>query len=59
MKVMVPEYSAEPERGCSRVKSFGKKLWAYLGPGFLVAIAYVDPGNCMLYQISWLASNGL
>ena len=23
-----------------------KTLLAYLGPGFLVAIAYIDPGNC-------------
>jgi hypothetical protein len=23
-----------------------RKLLAYLGPGFLVAIAYIDPGNC-------------
>jgi manganese transport protein len=22
-----------------------KKLWAYMGPGMLVAIAYIDPGN--------------
>eukprot|EP00271_Cylindrocystis_brebissonii_P011870 TRINITY_DN29857_c0_g1_i1.p1 TRINITY_DN29857_c0_g1~~TRINITY_DN29857_c0_g1_i1.p1 ORF type:complete len:520 (-),score=61.71 TRINITY_DN29857_c0_g1_i1:132-1691(-) len=24
---------------------WARKLWAYLGPGFLVCIAYIDPGN--------------
>lgn len=24
---------------------FWKKLWAYAGPGFLVAVGYMDPGN--------------
>ena len=22
-----------------------RKLWAYTGPGFLMSIAYLDPGN--------------
>jgi manganese transport protein len=25
--------------------SFWKKMWAYSGPGFLVAVGYMDPGN--------------
>ena len=25
--------------------SFGKKLFAFLGPGYLVAVGYMDPGN--------------
>eukprot|EP00850_Spirogloea_muscicola_P025324 SM002762S10256 [mRNA] locus=s2762:231:1396:- [translate_table: standard] len=33
-QVLVPEKSG-----------WHKKLLAYLGPGFLVAIAYIDPGN--------------
>src|SRR5436305_816690 len=24
---------------------FWKKMWAYTGPGFLVAVGYMDPGN--------------
>lgn len=27
-------------------KSSWKNLFAYMGPGFLVSIAYIDPGNC-------------
>jgi hypothetical protein len=23
-----------------------RKLWAFSGPGLLISIAYVDPGNC-------------
>lgn len=23
-----------------------KKLLSYVGPGFLVSVAYLDPGNC-------------
>lgn len=26
-------------------KSGGKRAWAFLGPGFLVAVGYMDPGN--------------
>ena len=26
-------------------KTNGKRLWAFLGPGFLVAVGYMDPGN--------------
>jgi len=25
-----------------------KNLFAYMGPGFLVSIAYIDPGNCKI-----------
>lgn len=27
-------------------KTSWKNLFAYMGPGFLVSIAYIDPGNC-------------
>jgi len=23
----------------------GRRLWAFMGPGFLVAVGYMDPGN--------------
>src|SRR5206468_11879269 len=26
--------------------SFWRKLFAFSGPGFLVAVGYMDPGNC-------------
>lgn len=29
---------------CSQIFSF-RKLWAFTGPGFLMSIAYLDPGN--------------
>src|ERR1700745_775053 len=29
----------------SREGSFGRKLLAFLGPGYLVAVGYMDPGN--------------
>jgi hypothetical protein len=25
-----------------------RNLFAYMGPGFLVSIAYIDPGNCKI-----------
>ena len=28
-----------------------KNLFSYIGPGFLVSIAYIDPGNCKIKQI--------
>ena len=36
-RVVVPETS-------SKIFSF-RKLWAFTGPGFLMSIAYLDPGN--------------
>ena len=30
---------------CSQKKSW-KNFFSYMGPGFLVSIAYIDPGNC-------------
>jgi manganese transport protein len=33
--------SVEVPRG----KSFWRKLWAYSGPGYLVSVGYMDPGN--------------
>lgn len=29
-------------------KTSWKNLFAYMGPGFLVSIAYIDPGNCKI-----------
>lgn len=29
-------------------KKSWKNLFAYMGPGFLVSIAYIDPGNCKI-----------
>src|SRR5688572_2441118 len=26
--------------------SFWRKLFAFMGPGYLVAVGYMDPGNC-------------
>lgn len=31
-----------------------KNLFAYMGPGFLVSIAYIDPGNCKSRNFSLL-----
>ena len=31
---------------CYVQKESWKNLFAYMGPGFLVSIAYIDPGNC-------------
>ena len=28
-----------------RVKNFWRKFWAYAGPGYLVSVGYIDPGN--------------
>lgn len=34
-----------------------KNLFAYMGPGFLVSIAYIDPGNCKIRShFSWFSS---
>jgi NRAMP (natural resistance-associated macrophage protein)-like metal ion transporter len=35
----------DPSRGIWGVKFSWKKLWAYTGPGWLMSIAYLDPGN--------------
>ena len=32
-------------------KNSWKNLFSYVGPGFLVSIAYIDPGNCKIKQI--------
>jgi hypothetical protein len=29
-------------------KTSWKNLFSYIGPGFLVSIAYIDPGNCKI-----------
>jgi len=41
VEVLIPEDRAS---GCSSKFSF-KKLWAFTGPGWLMSIAYLDPGN--------------
>ena len=28
-----------------QVQSFWRKMWAYVGPGYLVSVGYMDPGN--------------
>ena len=33
-------------------KKSWKNLFAYMGPGFLVSIAYIDPGNCKICSFS-------
>ncbi|XP_056324783.1 natural resistance-associated macrophage protein 2-like [Danio aesculapii] len=33
-----------PDDGAEKLFSF-RKLWAFTGPGFLMSIAYLDPGN--------------
>lgn len=34
-----------PESNDSKKKFSFRKLWAFTGPGFLMSIAYLDPGN--------------
>ncbi|KAK3605977.1 hypothetical protein CHS0354_019655 [Potamilus streckersoni] len=34
-----------PASSMNRGKFSFRKLWAFTGPGFLMSIAYVDPGN--------------
>jgi manganese transport protein len=43
MSVSLPEVHGSI--AVTREKSFWKKLWAFSGPGFLVAVGYMDPGN--------------
>ena len=40
-KVIIPELGDETEG----FKFSWRKLWAFTGPGFLMSIAYLDPGN--------------
>lgn len=37
-------------------KKSWKNLFAYMGPGFLVSIAYIDPGNCKISSFSILCT---
>jgi len=48
---------------CDSVKFSFRKLWAFTGPGFLMSIAYLDPGNIesdlqsgavAKYQLLWI-----
>ena len=34
-----------PDSGDGNLKFSFRKLWAFTGPGFLMSIAYLDPGN--------------
>jgi manganese transport protein len=43
MSVSLPEVHGSI--AVPRELSFWKKLWAFSGPGFLVAVGYMDPGN--------------
>jgi len=38
-------FGGPPHPGCSSSASFYRKLLAFAGPGFLVAVGYMDPGN--------------
>jgi manganese transport protein len=33
-------------------KKSWKNFFSYLGPGFLVSIAYIDPGNCKILFVN-------
>ncbi|XP_039254784.2 natural resistance-associated macrophage protein 2-like [Styela clava] len=51
-KIHVPHYAKEDEQNCGpSFRQFDmppfswRKLWAFTGPGFLMSIAYLDPGN--------------
>jgi natural resistance-associated macrophage protein len=50
-EVQVPSSPAEssehydPSKGIMGVKFQWKKFWAFTGPGWLMSIAYLDPGN--------------
>jgi len=37
---------------CILQRTSWKNLFAYIGPGFLVSIAYIDPGNCKIIYSS-------
>ena len=43
MSVSLPEVHGSI--AVPRDLSFWKKMWAFAGPGFLVAVGYMDPGN--------------
>lgn len=36
---------------CCMQKKSWKNFFSYLGPGFLVSIAYIDPGNCKIRSL--------
>eukprot|EP00475_Leptophrys_vorax_P039999 TRINITY_DN734_c0_g1_i1.p1 TRINITY_DN734_c0_g1~~TRINITY_DN734_c0_g1_i1.p1 ORF type:complete len:556 (-),score=128.94 TRINITY_DN734_c0_g1_i1:41-1708(-) len=48
-EVDIPDGAADaeydPSKGIWGVKFSWKKLWAFTGPGWLMSIAYLDPGN--------------
>ncbi|PAA92092.1 hypothetical protein BOX15_Mlig031792g1 [Macrostomum lignano] len=43
-KIPIPEGDTDPNACFGTGFSF-RKLWAFTGPGFLMSIAYLDPGN--------------
>jgi manganese transport protein len=46
MRQEQPQHSlSESYRSVSLPQAGGKRFWAFLGPGFLVAVGYMDPGN--------------
>lgn len=46
-EVLIDEGDDEPEdpNGPLKFKFSWKKLWRYMGPGWLMSLAYLDPGN--------------
>lgn len=60
-KILIPRDSDEDDD--SSYKFSWKRLWAFTGPGFLMSIAYLDPGNIesdlqqgavAKYQLLWV-----
>ncbi|KAB5573112.1 hypothetical protein DKX38_000306 [Salix brachista] len=44
-QIVVPDVSSCVRKEMLVVRKSWKNLFAYMGPGFLVSIAYIDPGN--------------
>ena len=43
---MTKRFRSKPKIVCILQYSFSfRKLWTFTGPGFLMSIAYLDPGN--------------
>lgn len=45
MSSQVTQHSLPESHHSVIIPSNGKRWWAFLGPGFLVAVGYMDPGN--------------
>lgn len=44
-----------PEYFDRNIRFSWRKLWAFAGPGLLMSIAYLDPGNSMWYYTSLIS----